>query len=57
LATLELETKRLLISVVSKNKQIGHPVYVEKSVLRQVWEMILPFLLVGFGIAIGVIFE
>ncbi len=56
--TLELRKKQMLVSIVKKGKIVGHPVYVEKSLLFQLWEkFIYPFLLLAFGIAIGVIFE
>ncbi len=55
---MRLGVKRLLISVVDKNRQVGHPIYVEKSVLKQAWEMfIYPLLALVLGIIIGVIFE
>ncbi len=55
--TLELTKKRYLISLVKKGKVVGHPVYVEKSILFQLWEkVIFPLLLVALGIFIGVVF-
>ncbi len=57
MATLELRKKQMLVSIVKKGKTVGHPIYVEKSILYQLWEkFIAPFLLVVIGIIIGVIF-
>ena len=56
--TYQLKTKRLAVQVIKKGKPIGHPIYVEKSVLMQLWEKyIFHFLLLAIGITIGVIFE
>ncbi len=58
MATLELKTKRFLITTVKKGKPNGHPIYVEKSIFFQIWEkFIYPFLILLIGIAIGVVFE
>ena len=58
MATLELTKKRLLITVIEKGKPANHPVYIEKSVLFQIWErFIFPFLVLMIGIIIGVVFE
>lgn len=57
MATLELEKKRLLIQVIKKDKSVGNTVYVEKSILKQVWETMYPYLMLIIGIALGVIFE
>lgn len=56
--TLTLKTKRFNIQIVEKGKPIGHPTYIEKGILTQIWEnYIKPLFILLAGITIGVMFE
>jgi len=47
--TFYLKTKRLLVTVIEKGKPAGHPFYIEKSVLKQIWENYIRPLFVVYG--------
>jgi len=54
--TYQLKTKRFTMQIVEKGKPIGHPIYIEKSILQQLWsDYVKPLLILLAGIAIGVI--
>lgn len=51
---LAFKTKRLLIQKLERGEPVGHPVYVEKSIPRQLWEMIgKPAMFVTIGFVLG----
>lgn len=51
--TLNLETKYLIIQQAKDGKPINHPVFVKKTILAQIWEMIKPWLIWVAGIVTG----
>lgn len=51
---LTFRTKRFLIQKLEPGKEAGHPVYVEKSVLKQIWEDYgKPAFFIGIGLFLG----
>lgn len=53
----DLRKKRLLITRLEPGEESGHPVYVEKSVLQQLWDDYIKYLAIFVaGLLIGVTF-
>jgi len=48
-----MQTKRMLVTTLKPDSEAGHPRYVEKSVLAQIWERIKPILIFILGLVIG----